>query len=353
MRKKCFSIPLAGLALAAAATPASAKDYKLTLASAPPPIVTPSFVTKNFFVPEVTKRAKACGDNITWNQAYGQSLAKFGETLEAVEEGIAHVGMVLRNFEEAKLPLEQFPSVMPFVVADPKVMTEVERAVRKKVPAMNKMYERYGQVFLAAAAEHSMQLFSTFPVKRYEDLKGHKIGASGALGNYIRGTGAVIVNSSMFHSYTSIKNGLYDGYPIIIYLAFPYRTYQVAKNYTQTNFGSTSVASLTVNAKTWASFSDCLKKAFQTAADDWSQEYVKVNSGRLAKFAGIMKKKGVKFSTLSDAERKRWAAVLPGLAKQWAEALEAKGLPGKAVVKAYMEEARARGISPPRDWDKE
>jgi TRAP-type C4-dicarboxylate transport system substrate-binding protein len=157
----------------------------------------------------------------------------------------------------------------------------------------------------------------------------------------------------MHDSYTSIKNGLYDGYPIIIYLAFPYRTYQAAKHYTVTNFGSTSVAALTVNNKTWAGFSDCLKAVFRKTAAEWSKQYVQVNSQRMAKFTGIIKKSGVKFGAISAAERKRWAMALPKLSADWAKALEAKGLPAKAVIKAFMEEARARKIVPPREWDKE
>ncbi len=353
MRQYALSIPFAALMVAALQQPATAKEYKLTGAAASPAIVTPAFVLKTFFIPTVTKRAKACGDTLVWNQAYAQSLAKFGETLEAVEEGIAHVGVILRNFEESKLPLDQYPSVMPFVVADPKVMTEVDAAVRKKVPAMNKMYSRYGQIYLGGGAENSMQLFSTFPVTKYEDLKGHKIGGSGSLGNYIRGTGAVLVNSSMLQAYTSIKNGLYDGYPTIIYLAFPYKIYQAAKHYTVTNFGATTVAAVTVNAKTWATFSDCLKKAFRTTGAEYGHQYVKVNAQRIGKFTGIMTKKGMMTAKLSDAQRKRWAMVLPPLAKQWAAALEAKKLPAKAVIKAFMEEARAHGINPPRAWDKE
>lgn len=344
---------LAAAVLLGATGIAAAKDYKLTVAGAPPAFVTPSFVTKTFFVPTVTKRAKACGDAITWNQAYGQTLAKFGETLEAVEEGVAHVGVILRNFEEAKLPLEQYAAAMPFVVADAAALVKIDRAIREKVPELNKMYEKYGQVFLAGAAEHSMQLFTTFPVKRHEDLKGRKIGGSGALGNYIRGTGAVLVNSSMYHSYTSIRNGLYDGYPIIIYLAFPYKTYKVAKHYTETGFGSTSVAALTVNAKVWATFSPCLQKAFRETATEWSEQYVKVNSQRMAKFTGIIRKSGVKFTKLEPGERKRWAMALAPLAKQWAEALEKKGLPGKKVVQVFMEEARKHVTDIPRAWDKE
>jgi TRAP-type transport system periplasmic protein len=344
---------VAAAVLVATAPALSAKEYKLTIAAESPPVVTPAFVTKTFFVPNVTKKAQGCGDTLVWNEAYGQAIAKFGETLEAVEEGVAHVAVVLRNFEEAKLPLDQYPSIMPFVVADPATMLEVDTNIRKKVPAMNEMYGRYNQVYLAGAPEHSLQLFTTFPVKRFEDLKGRKIGGSGSLGNYIRGTGAVLVNSSMLDSYTSIKNGLYDGYPISIYLAFPYRTYQAAKHYTEADFGATTVAALTVNAKIWGSFSDCLKKAFQDTAAEWQQQYIQVNSERLAKQSGEIAKAGVIFTKLSAEERKRWANTLPPLAKQWADALEQKGLPARAVIKAFMEEARARIPDLPRQWDKE
>jgi hypothetical protein len=59
------------------------------------------------------------------------------------------------------------------------------------------------------------------------------------------------------------------------------------------------------------------------------------------------------FTKLSAEERKRWANTLPPLARQWADALEQKGLPARAVIKAFMEEARARIPDLPRQWDKE
>jgi hypothetical protein len=59
------------------------------------------------------------------------------------------------------------------------------------------------------------------------------------------------------------------------------------------------------------------------------------------------------FTKLTPEERKRWATALPPLSRHWAEALEQKGLPAKAVIKAFMEEARARIPDLPREWDKE
>ena len=57
--------------------------------------------------------------------------------------------------------------------------------------------------------------------------------------------------------------------------------------------------------------------------------------------------------TLPPEERRKWAKLVPNVAKEWADAQEKKGLPGKAVLKGFMDELRSRGANPPRDWDKE
>jgi hypothetical protein len=52
------------------------------------------------------------------------------------------------------------------------------------------------------------------------------------------------------------------------------------------------------------------------------------------------------------AERKRWATMMPNIAKEWAEAQESRGLPGRAVLTAYMDELRALKTEMIREWDK-
>ncbi len=351
-----WKIGLLGGAMAAmlAGGPATAKTIKLTVVGAPPVIVTPVAVTKKVFIPAVNKALAASGKDlkIEWKQAYGQSLAKFTEVLETVEEGIAHVGVQLRTFEEAKLPLEAYAMVMPFGIGDAKTHIEVENKLRAQVPEMNETYHKYNQIFLTGAASTSMQLFTTFPVTKYEDLKGHKMGASGMLGHLLRGTGATIVTASMAQSYTDIKNGLYDGYPIHIGLSFPYQTYKAAKYYTETNFGTTAIPCLSVNKKTWDGFPAFLREIFRKAGALYPIAYAKMDAGKIGKFAGIMKKKGVKFAKLSDAERKRWANAMPNLAKEWIARLEPKGLPARKIVKIYMDEVRRVNPNVIRHWDR-
>ncbi|NQV57056.1 MAG: TRAP transporter substrate-binding protein DctP [Rhodospirillales bacterium] len=342
---------IAALALPGAAT---AKTIKMTVVGAPPTMVTPVKVTKEFFVPEVSRRLAASGKDfkIEWTQAYAQTLATFPEVFEAVEEGIGHVGVILRNFEPSKLPMEQYASSIPFGITDTYTMIKVDNKVRQQNPEMNKHYLKFNQVFLAGASSENMHLFTNFPVKTYDDLKGHKLGASGALGNYLKGTGAVIVSSAMSKSFLDIKNGVYDGYPIGEGLAFPYKTYEAAPYFLKTYFGTTNVPALTVNRDMWESLPSFVKTIFMDVAQEWAQAHAKMDRGRLKKFTGIMVKKGVKMTTLPQSERKRWANAMPNIAKEWAAGLDKKNLPGTKILKSYMNEVRASGIEVLRQWDR-
>ena len=346
---------IAVAAMAVSAAPANTKTMKMTIVSAAPPIVTYVRVAKTKFIPEVDKRLAASGKDfkIEWVQAYSQSLAKFHEVFETVEENVAQVGLILKNFEASKLAIEQFTYVTPFVGHNAEQMITIDRNMRKAIPELNTIYGKYDQVFLHSGTSPSMHLFTTFPVKRFEDLKGHKIGASGSMGLWLRNTGAVTVSSSMLNSFTDIKNGLYDGYPISEILAFPYKTYEVAKHLTRTRFGVSATSAITVNTDTWNDMPKHARDIFRDVAQDYGHWQKAIDLSKIAKFTGIMKKKGVKVADLSAVERTRWAKVLPNLAKDWAERLEKRGLPGRKVIKTFMDQARALNVPIARHWDRD
>ena len=44
---------------------------------------------------------------------------------------------------------------------------------------------------------------------------------------------------------------------------------------------------------------------------------------------------------------------MPNIAKEWADRLEARKVPGRAVLSAFMDELRARKIDIARQWDRE
>ncbi len=342
---------LVGVALA----PAAATTIKLTAVGAPPPLVTPVKVTKEYIIPEINRRLAASGKDfkIDWREAWAGSLANFNEVFEAVEEGIGQFGVLLKNFEESKLPLEQYTYMIPFGTESTAILRDIDAELRSKIPAMNEQFLKFKQIHLASAASQTTDLFTKFPVKSIDDLKGHKIGASGAMAAYLRGTGAVAVNAAMSNSYTDIKNGVYDGYPMGIGLAFPYRTYEVTKFATLVNFGSGSAAALSMNKAAWDALPDFAKTIFLDVAKEYGPQYAKVDEDRKTLFVAQMKKKGVVFSDFPAAERSRWAHVMPNVTKAWVDRLEGQGLPARQLVMVYMAGLRKHNVPIARDWDKE
>ena len=83
--------------------------------------------------------------------------------------------------------------------------------------------------------------------------------------------------------------------------------------------------------------------------DQMSTQALARGKGALDKFVAA----GGKVRVLSAEERQAWAKSMPNVAKEWAESLEAKGIPGKKILAAYMDKMRAANQQIMRHWDKE
>tara|TARA_B100000315_G_C14594029_1_gene597640 strand:+ start:8196 stop:9263 length:1068 start_codon:yes stop_codon:yes gene_type:complete len=333
---------------------ASAETMKITFAAAPPPAQLLLRIAGKYYIPTVNKRLAEGGDfKIKWTKAWGSSLAGFKDTFEAVEEGIAQMAMTLNVFEQSNLPFENLSYKVPFATANVKLLNQVHKDLHKKFPVMGKAWSSRNQVYLGGAASDTWNLITKFPVTKYEDLKGKRIGASGAASAWIRAVGAVPVTSSMNQSFTNIKNGLYEGYPISNTLAFIYKTYEAAKHLTQVNFGATVGPSMSFHKQTWDKIPGYAQKILRQETAILLAKYSGGSMGLAKKFGGIMKKKGVKIAGFPESERRRWAMKLPNVPKQWAATWEKKGLPAKAILQAYLDGLRAGGEKLARDWDKE
>ena len=156
----------------------------------------------------------------------------------------------------------------------------------------------------------------------------------------------------MNQSFTNIKNGVYEGYPISEILSFVYKTWSAAPYFTKVDFGPTLTSAITFNKDVWKSLPTKAQQIIREEAAKWPTYLDQIDNKKRAKFVGIMKKKGVKFSELSDAERNKWAMALPNIAKEWADRMEKRKLPGNKMVATFMAELRAAKVPFARDWGK-
>jgi len=355
MSKNLKFAALAVMGAAAVSThSASAETMKITFAAAPRPAMLLLRIANKYYIPTVNKRLAEGGDfKIQWSKAFGSSLASFKDTFEAVEEGIASMAMTLNVFEQSNLPLENLSYKVPFATANVMLLNKVNQDLHKKFPEMIKAWSSRNQVYLGGAASDTWNLITKFPVSKYEDLKGKRIGASGGASAWVRAVGAVPVTSSMDQSFTNLKNGLYDGYPISMTLAFVYKTFAAAKHMTKVNFGATIGPSMSINKQVWDKIPGYAQKILRQETAIMLKKYSGGSIALEKKFGGIMAKKGLKIAGFPESERRRWAMKLPNLPQQWAANWEKKGLPAKKILQAYLDGLRAGGEKLARNWDKE
>jgi TRAP-type C4-dicarboxylate transport system substrate-binding protein len=334
--------------------PAQAKTYKLTSAAGHPPIFLWVTLTRDFFIPEVDRRLAEAGgkDKIIWNQAYGGTVAKLGGVLEAVEEGIVDIGFVGTIFEAPKMPLHNVSYMTPFGSGDIFKVVDTMAELQEKIPAVAEEWTKYNQVYLGGVGLDTYGLLTNFSVKTVDDINGHKIAAPGPSANWIKGTGAVAVAANLNTYYNGIKTGVFEGTLTFMTAGAAIKVHEVAPYICMVNFGAQFAGGLSINKDVFESFPDYMQKIFLEVGAQYADKLAQAQADRAAGAMKAMEEAGAKVIYLSDAERKRWAEKLPNVPMDWAEAMEQKGMPGKAVLKGYLDGLRQRGTVLVRDWDR-
>ena len=309
-------------------------------------------IVRDIFVKEVTARVEAETDyQVEWVEAYGGTVAKDGEVLEAVEMGLLDIGYIILLFEPAKLFLHNFGYFVPFSSSDEVMVNGLTKKLFVEFPVMTEVFEKeYNQKMLTVIPATSYQLITTFPVKSIDDLKGRKIAAGGPNLIAVKPLGATPVQSAIGEGYTSFKTGVYEGWLILESIMAGLKWPEVAPYVTVVDLGSPPGAALTINLNTWNKLPPEVKKIIAESAETLSSQGSQELAGDREKIRAALKNMGAQVSILPEAERKRWADALPNTAKMKADEADAKGLPGSALIKRYMEMQEEAGYVFPRRY---
>ncbi|MBE0622958.1 MAG: C4-dicarboxylate TRAP transporter substrate-binding protein [Burkholderiales bacterium] len=345
------AITAVSLALAGAGT-ASADTFRLTIGAGHPADAAVWITTmRDFLAPEIAKRVAAkTGHKIEWVDAYGGSVCKLGECLEAVESGLVDIADLHVAFEPTKLMAQNFAYFVPFGTPDPRVAARAARKVYDTLPDLKKMLEtKYNQVFLAVGSVGDYNLVTTFAWDKVEQLKNRKIAAAGPNIPWLQAVGSIPVQSNLNEAYTSFQTGVYDGWIMFPDATVGFKLNEVAKYYTFTDFGAVPNVLISINKDTWKK----LPKAVQDIMLEVGKEYTEVES-KAAYDKGVrsvetMKATGGTVRSLSDAEKVKWANALPDIPNQRTAEIKKAGQPSKGIA-LYIRYLKEAGVKLPRDW---
>ncbi|MGI9258876.1 MAG: C4-dicarboxylate TRAP transporter substrate-binding protein [Gammaproteobacteria bacterium] len=310
-------------------------------------------VIQSLVVPESNRRLAAAGSEheIVWREAYGGSLYKWPNSLEAIEIGLADIGWVGALWETSKMPLQNVTYYTPFVTDDLILLLDLFNDLHQTTPALAEAWDTQNQVLLGASGVDTYHLMTTFPVETMDDLQGRKILAPGPSAAWLEGTGAVAVNGGLSTYYTQISTGVADGVLTILSGAYPYRIHEVAPYITLVGIGAQFNGGMAINKDTWERLPADVKEVMAELGRDYSRRMGEVVMARYDEALAAVAEEGATVAALPEAEKRRWIDGLPDIAGNWVASAEARGHPAGEVLRIFMDAFRARGGQPLRDWD--
>lgn len=331
-----------------------AEEIDVTVVAGHPPIFIWVRHLSETFVPAVDAALEGTGHSINWNEAYGGALAKVGGESDAVGSGLAEIAYNPTLFNPALYPLQNIGYMAPFATSNPRLAAATVEKLQQDIPEMAAAWAEQDQVYLGGGfAIDSYQIFTTFPIETVDDLDGRRICAAGPAVNWVRGTGAVAVSSSLTEYYNSIQTGICDGAINFATAAAPGGLAEVAPHMTIVDFGAPYAAALSANIDFYEGLPEDVRAALHAGAAAYSEAVFNSQDELLQASYDRIRADGGMVSELSADERARWVAALPNVPQEWAAIQEENGLPGEAVLSAFMSALRDAGETPPRDWDLE
>ena len=341
-------------ALLFTANNANATTFKLKIGAGHPPAGLWVATLREVFMPRVAERvAKETPHKIEWTEAFGGSVCKLGECLEAIESGLIDIGDAHAPFEPAKMLAHNFAFFAPFGAPDPRVAAKAVREVYETTPALRKVLEdRYNQIFVAVGIVGNYGLITNFKWNTVADLKGHKIAAAGPNLPWLQGTGVVGVQSTLNEAYTSMQTGVYEGWVMFTDASMSFKLNEVSKQYVDMDFGCIGTPVITMNKDTWKELPPEVQKIILEAGRDYNEAIGRITFERQEAARNRMKESGLEVRTADAATKEAWAKSLPNIPKQRFDEINKANMPGE-VVYAYIKALKAAGHKFPRDWEAE
>ncbi|MBN1106709.1 MAG: TRAP transporter substrate-binding protein DctP [Deltaproteobacteria bacterium] len=312
---------------------------------------------EDFFCREVEKRvtAKTQKYEVKFKSFYGGTLAKLGEVLETVENGLADLGLVVQVFEMSKLEVWNFTYWIPFATKDIDKLIIAHNKTIDHFPIFDENLKNFKQRRVGHAywSQAPYELITKFPVKTMEDLKGKKLGHGGPMLPWLAALGATSVQASYNDVYTSMDTGVIDGYSMPANVVTAFKIHEVGKYFTQLSLAGANIAGvITINLNKWNKLPKEVQEILVEVGNEFSWDLYKRGVKELNVALDVMKKAGVTVYDLPESERARWDNVLnkARVAAKTIANCKKKGYPADSIADFFVKAMEKEGYkfpSPP------
>jgi TRAP-type C4-dicarboxylate transport system substrate-binding protein len=318
---------------APAPTPAPEKPIELRFATFIPPMDVYA-EQMGLWADELTA---ATSGRITVTFYHAESLVKMPDLLNAVDAGTADFAMIDANMTPERLALSG-------VMTLPMLFKRGSQA-QQTMWALLEKYKEFRDEFYPSKViwchnPGPTQLCGTKPMTNLDELKGIKIAVVTPWeAMSFTELGMVPVSMGPTEMYTAVERGVVDAASGDFNQDFIWKIYEITKYRTGNVELTQRVSPIIMNIETYENLPADLKPIFDEVTDGlrWSRE-----SGLAYEAFDAFTTEEIKkydetagnppFYYLPDAEKQKWLEKVLPVRDKWVNEMEAKGLPGRAML---------------------
>ena len=333
MKKKVSLIFLVSVFLAVGLFSANglaqaADVIKLTIAGFTPPGAgaIPS-VTLDKYKEEVERRTNG---KVKITVFHGGTLLHAKNMWDGLLKGVANAGSSCMAYTPGRFPLLGLVD-LPHGFSNTTVSSRILWDLYTKFKPAEFADVKVLYLYTSGVGKDAGGIYSKFPVRRMEDLKGKEIRATGVGSKALEALGATPVAMPMPEVYEALSKGIVQGVYTSFDILKAYKHAELVKYVTPAP-NPTASFYVSMNLRTWNRLPDDVKKVL----DDMGEE-MSVWTGTAFHKASLEGYKyaiqeGCEAITLSDEEKSRWTKRFQPLIDGYLAKAAAKGLPGQEVL---------------------
>jgi TRAP-type C4-dicarboxylate transport system substrate-binding protein len=269
----------------------------------------------------------------------GASLCKPTQGYECVKSGLADIAWHVTGWTPGRFPMTsvlELPFMERSTAAGSQMLADLWDKYLKK---------EYDDVHLLYLHTHPPGHFHTHskPIRTLEDFKGMKIRIPTAvIGDMVEVLGGTKVGIPATGIYEAMSQKVVDGFGMPFEALPPFRLHEVSKYHTEVSLYTSTFATFMNKARYESLPADVRKVIDETtspAGGYWrkigeSWDKAEVNARK------VVSDRGGEIYVVPKEERRRWRNAVKALDEKWAAAVEAKGLPARALLR----DARALSV---------
>jgi TRAP-type C4-dicarboxylate transport system substrate-binding protein len=284
----------------------------------------------NAFLPWAKEVEKRSGGKLKIKFYLSQSLVKVRDAYNAVKMGIADMTWVAFSLNRGRFPLTSVME-LPFLSPDTYTGSLV----------LNDLYQKFPELRAEVKDVHLLSLWVSLPyeihtvnkaVKTVGDIKGMKLATQPGASPALDGLGAIPVTGGIPGFYTMLEKGVVDGTAVAWGAYKAFKLFEVTQYHTSPHLGGVPYCHVMNSAK-WKSLPEGLKTVITEVTEEMLPDILcQAVTQEAEKGIAISKERGHEIKDLAPNEQKQWVASAKDNWENWAKEMEAKNLPGQAVL---------------------